>query len=191
MILHIYEILDKVRKAITPEEKVKILKANDSSPLQQVLVANFSEKVKFQLSKEPTPYKKSSFPIALGDTSILKEARRLYVFVEGGHPTLPQLKRQLLWVQILEALPPEEADLMEQLKNKNLGKVFGLTKSLVKEAFPHLFVGESLEDPTPIIEDKKTLTETLVNAAKDLGLPVKKKRGRKPKAKPEEITEVK
>jgi len=191
MKLHISEILNLVNKAKDNQEKIKVLKQHDSPSLRQVLFANFSSRVKFLLPKEPTPYKKSKFPVALGDASLLREARRLYLFVEGGHRNLSQLKRELLWVQLLEALPVEEAEVLESLKNKELGKKYGMSKSLVVRCYPELFVGEDpvVDEALSEKAEKKSLEKVLDDASKELGLnssveePVKKKRGRPPKKK--------
>ena len=62
---------------------------------------------------------------------------RCYLFVEGGNDGLTTLRREQLFVQLLEELHPKEAEVLIQVKDKKL-KYRGLTYKLVKETFPDL-----------------------------------------------------
>ena len=63
--------------------------------------------------------------------------RKLYLFVEGGNPNLKQVRREYLFVELLESIDPSEAELLLQVKDKKI-KCRGLTYNLVKETFPEL-----------------------------------------------------
>ena len=58
--------------------------------------------------------------------------RKLYLFVEGGNPNLKQVRREYLFVELLESIDPSEAELLLQVKDKKI-KCRGLTYNLVKE----------------------------------------------------------
>jgi len=49
------------------------------------------------------------------------------------------LKREGLFLNLLESLNPEEADLLVAAKDKNM-KYKGITKKMVNETFPNLIV---------------------------------------------------
>ena len=64
------------------------------------------------------------------------ESRKLYHFIEGGNPTLSQNKREAMFVQMLEGLHPNEADILVAAKDKVLHQKYkGLSANVVKEAF--------------------------------------------------------
>jgi hypothetical protein len=57
--------------------------------------------------------------------------------VEGGNPNLKQIRREFLFIQLLETLSPKEAQLMASVKDKKL-PFKGISEKLVQEAFPGL-----------------------------------------------------
>jgi len=59
------------------------------------------------------------------------------LYVEGGHDGLTQLRREQLFVQMLESLHPKEAEVVIQVKDKKLN-YRGLTYKLVKTTFPEI-----------------------------------------------------
>jgi len=67
---------------------------------------------------------------------LASEARKLYNFVRGGNGALNQNKREMMFVQILEGLHKDEADMIVAAKDKSLHKMYkGLSAAVVKEAF--------------------------------------------------------
>ena len=61
---------------------------------------------------------------------------RMFHFLKGGNPQLSQMKRDNMFIQMLEGLSAEEAKLLIQAKDKELNKHYkGLTANLIKEAF--------------------------------------------------------
>jgi len=134
----IVEVFDRVKAAKSRDEKIKILKQNDTLSLRQILYANFSDKIMFLIPETPAKFKPSVCPLGLADTNLFRETSRLYLFIRGGHATLQQLRREQLWVQLLEGVAKEEAVLLEFLKNKKLGDAYDLTADVVLAAFPNL-----------------------------------------------------
>ena len=59
------------------------------------------------------------------------------MYIEGGHDGLTQLRRESLFISMLESLHPKEAMVVIQVKDKKL-KYRGLTYKLVKETFPEI-----------------------------------------------------
>ena len=56
----------------------------------------------------------------------------------GTRPNIQQLKKEQLWVQLLENLHPEESDLLDLVKDKKLTSKYKITKQNVIDAFPEL-----------------------------------------------------
>lgn len=137
MTLSISEILKHASKLKKKEEKITYLRNNYSTPLMQVIQFALHPDVKVLLPEGPAPYKKSQ----LGDEShgmLLSEARKLYLFVENGNPSLNQKKRETLFINMLESIHPDDAELLVAAKDKKL-PYKGLTKDLFEEAYPGIF----------------------------------------------------
>jgi hypothetical protein len=121
--------------ALPKGEQVEALRQNGTAPIQALLKFACDPKIKFLLPEGPTPYK----PNDMGDDyGVLPgEMRRMYLFVEGGNPNLRPLRREQLWVELLEYVNPEDAKLLDLVKDKKLPE--GLSITTVKKAFPELF----------------------------------------------------
>jgi hypothetical protein len=65
------------------------------------------------------------------------EARRLYLFLKGGNPNLTPFRREMLFINLLETVHPNDAKLLLTVKEKKL-PYKGLTLNLIKEAYPGL-----------------------------------------------------
>jgi hypothetical protein len=68
---------------------------------------------------------------------LFAEIRRLYLFLKGGNPNLTKLRRETLFIELLESVHPSDAKILIAIKDKKL-PYKGLTAKLVKEAFPGL-----------------------------------------------------
>jgi hypothetical protein len=134
--LTFHEILLKVNNAKDKPKKLKVLQHYNTAELRMVLKAAFDPKIEWLLPEERPPYQQNEAPEGTEHTYLKREARRLYHFIKGGNPNLSQNKREAMFVQILEGLTKEEADLLIAAKDKELNKKYkGLTANLVKEAF--------------------------------------------------------
>ena len=69
---------------------------------------------------------------------MLKEHRNLFRFVKGGDNSLKQMRREQLFIQMLEGLHAEEAELICLVKDKSLQDKYRVTKAVVEEAFPQI-----------------------------------------------------
>ena len=134
--LLISEVLDKVHKAKTKADKLKVLKANDSAPLRMVIKSSFDPKIEWVLPEGEVPFRANDVPAGTDHTRLHSESRKLYRFIKGGDADTPQYKKELMFVQLLEGLHESEARLLVNAKDKKLHQVYkGLSKDLVKEAF--------------------------------------------------------
>lgn len=132
----ISEILDKVAKAKTKEKKVGLLREHNSPSLRMILKASFDPSIKWQLPEGDVPYTTNEAPEGTEHTILASEAKKLYHYIVGGNPQLAQNKREMMFVQLLEGLHPDEADLLVSAKDKSLHRKYkGLSLNVVKTAF--------------------------------------------------------
>jgi hypothetical protein len=130
----IYEILEQTSKKKTEKEKVEFLQNfADNVTLQTILVGAFYPGVKWDLPPGEPPYKPCD-PVN-AESFLYQEARRLYLFCEGG-ANLSNLKREALFIELLESVHPEDAKVILAMKEKKLP--YGITAKLIKKAFPGL-----------------------------------------------------
>jgi len=111
--------------------------------LLNVLKAAFDPAVVWDLPKGSPPFKKNPFDDQEG--MLYSEWRRMYLFIKGANPVkLKPLRQEQLFVQLLEALTPADAELMLAVKEKKL-PYKNITKALVLEAFPGLWTEKQKE----------------------------------------------
>lgn len=133
---HVFEVIAAAEKASKREEKIQILRQNESWALKDMLRATYDDSIKFMLPPgEPpyTPNEEGSIP-----STFLKQNTQLKYVVKGpiAEKMIP-VKRERIFINMLEAIHPEDAKLCIKMINKeSLGK--GITKKLVQEAFPGL-----------------------------------------------------
>lgn len=135
---HVYEVIEAVEKASKREEKIQILRQNESWALKDVLRATYDDTIQFMLPPgEPpyTPNKEGSIP-----STLLKQNTQFKYIVKGKiAANMIAPKRERIFINILESVHPKDAELCIKMINKqSLGK--GVTKKLVQEAFPGLII---------------------------------------------------
>lgn len=137
MRLLISEVLQKAHSAKTKAEKIEILRKNDSQALRSILIINFDESVISLLPEGEPPFTKNEAPEGTEHTKLEHEARLLHHFFKGGS-TIPALKRETMFIQMLEGLHPSEAEVLIKAKDKQLHKRYKVTFACVQEAFPQI-----------------------------------------------------
>ena len=138
MKLLISEVLQKVSNAKTKAEKIKLLNEHNSAALRAILIANYDESVISMLPEGEVPFEANDAPKGTEHTVLEKEYRKLYLFFKGGSSSLKQSQRENLFIQMLEGLHEEEAQVLILVKDKALGKKYKLTRACVEEAFPQI-----------------------------------------------------
>jgi len=132
------EVLTKVSKQRTKAKKIQVLKENESLHLKAILIWNFDDTVVSVLPEGEVPYNKNEAPAGTEHTYLAHEWKVLYNFVKGGNDFLRPVKREQLFLQLLEGLHPDEADIVCMVKDKNLTEKYKLTRPVVEEAFPDI-----------------------------------------------------
>lgn len=141
--LLISEILRKVSNAKTKTEKVQLLQSNNSNALRQLLIWNFDDSVVSMVPEGDVPYTPNDAPLGTDHTRLEQEYRGFYRFVKGGMDKLPSLRRESMFVQLLEGLSAEEAELLCLVKDGRLTEKYKrITKAVISEAFPAIEWGE-------------------------------------------------
>ena len=130
------EVLDKVHKAKTKNDKIKILRQHDNASLRMVLKSSFDPNIIWVLPEGDVPYVANEAPAGTEHTRLATEARKLWHYIKGADNDTPQHKKEMMFIQMLEGLHESEADLLIAVKDKKLHQIYkGLSEPVVKEAF--------------------------------------------------------
>lgn len=131
-IAEFFENLSKIKKR---EDRVNVLRQNDHYVIKTILQGAFDSRVKWLLPEGTPPYKVND--LVDQENVLIKDCRKLVYFVEGGHPNLKQLKREAMFIELLETVAPADAKLLCAIKDKKF-PYKNVTEDIVKEAFPGL-----------------------------------------------------
>jgi hypothetical protein len=162
----IFEVLELVSKQRSNVKKVEVLKTYDDASLKTILIWNFDETVISLLPEGDVPYastgEQTSYSGTLsskvndavfkmnelgsnslgsmdqGKSSIRKEYQMFFNFVKGGNNGLSSLRRETMFINILQGLHPKEAELLCLVKDKKLSNKYKITLDNVKEAYPDI-----------------------------------------------------
>ncbi len=134
----VHEVLELVSKQRSKAKKVEILQEYSSDALKSLFIWNFDNTVVTVLPQGDVPYKENEVPIGTDHTSLRREWKHLYNFVKGGNDTLSSLRRETMFVQILEGLHPDEAKILCLVKDKRLSDKYKISYEVVKEAYPDI-----------------------------------------------------
>ena len=130
------EIFTKINNAKDKPKKIEILKEYDNAALRQLLKGCFDPKIEWDLPPGVPPFIENEAPAGTEHTSLLVESKKLWHFVKGADTLTNRLKKETLFIQILEGLHEADANVLLDVKNGTLNKTYkGLTADMVKEAF--------------------------------------------------------
>ena len=134
----IHEVFELACKQRSKAKKVEILQEYRDDSITAVLIWNFDDTVESAIPAGQVPYKENEVPVGTDHTSLRREWRQLFHFVKGGNDTLSSLRRETMFIQMLEGLHPKEAEIICLVKDKKLTDVYKLTYDVVKEAYPDI-----------------------------------------------------
>ena len=136
MTLLFSEVLDKVHKAKTKDQKVKILRDNNTDALRMVIKSSFDPQITWVIPDGNVPYRPNDVPAGTEHTTLATESRKLWHFIRGADNDTPQFKKEQMFLQMCEGLHKSEAELLINAKDKKLHQMYkGLSTNVVKEAF--------------------------------------------------------
>lgn len=134
--LDVYEVFEKFEKAGSRAEKIQVLKEHESWALKDILKGALDPKIEWLLPKGEVPYTASEAHNA--PSTLLRKNVDFKYCVKGGPGTnMPAIKREKIFLGIVESIHPKDAELVCSMINKKL-PIKGLTPKIVEEAFPGL-----------------------------------------------------
>ena len=161
-----FEVISLVSKQRSNVKKIELLKKYEDPSLKAIFIWNFDESIISLLPEGEVPYastkEQNSFSGTLsskinnavnvmgelesnslgsqdqGRSSIRKEYKMFYNFIRGGNDSLSSLRRETMFINILEGLHPLEAEIVCLIKDKKLETKYKITKEIVSQAYPDI-----------------------------------------------------
>ncbi len=134
------EVLEEAGKIVKRDERIKFLQLNKSPGLTDILRIQYDDTIVSVLPEGAPNYRQDDAPKDYQYTILNKAYTQFKYFFKGPIANdMNPLKRESLFLNLLETLHIEEAELLIAAKDKKL-KSKGITKKLVRDAFPNLIV---------------------------------------------------
>ena len=160
----VFEILELASKQRSNAKKVEVLKTYEHDSLKSIFIWNFDQTVISLLPEGDVPYgnveEQTVYSGTLsenltkeigggesataqdlngrGKTSLRREYQNLYNFVQGGNGTLSTIRREMMFINLLQGLHPKEAEVLILTKDKKLADKYKISFENVKEAYPDI-----------------------------------------------------
>ena len=136
-----HEVLELASKQKTKAKKIEILQEYESDALKSILIWNFDQTVISLIPEGTVPYTKNEVPVGTDHTSLRREWKNLYHFVKGGNDKISAIRRETMFIQMLEGLHPEESEIVCLVKDKALEDKYNITYDVVRKAYPDIVWG--------------------------------------------------
>lgn len=103
--------------------------------VSKILQWVFDDNIKSTLPEGPTPFNRNEAPASdLTETSLRFEFKLFKYFVTEE---VPQVRRETMWIELLEGIPTMEAKLIDLVKD-GVWPFKNITKSVAEKAFPNI-----------------------------------------------------
>ena len=141
------EIFTKVNNAKDKTKKIAVLKEYRTTSLEMFLNAAINPNIVWMLPHGDVPFIENDAPEGTDHTTLHNEVHNFHNYVKMdrsrldmdeviGNPTINSQKREMMFIQLLEGLHKDEANLVILAKDKKVSKTYkGLTAACVCEAF--------------------------------------------------------
>lgn len=129
-------IFKEISEAKTHLEKVKILKNNRNPMVDLLMELTFSKNIKINLPEGKPPYLKTGEADLYNATLLYANRKQIELFINDNSAHIPQIKREQLFIDLLENLDIKEADLLCEIKDKELTSYPGITKKVISKVYP-------------------------------------------------------
>ncbi len=165
---NILETLELVGKAKTREEKRQVLADRDNFATRALLQLNYHPDVKWHLPAGAPPY----IPGQVADSSpnsLHFEVKKLDYYVDPSPHDLPMLRRESMFVELLERVDPNDAKLIIAVKDRKLSYK-GLSYKLVKDTWPDLLPDIEEKEDTPPVKKQKVVKKGVTPTTNSKGV---------------------
>lgn len=133
----LHELLEETQEAKTRADRIEIFKKNDSFVLRTILQLAYSKSIELDFPSGPPPYKPNDAPTGLELARLKNIIRGLGNCVKGNKT--PNMKKEKIFIGILESVHPKDAEVIIAAKDKALSKLYSkITENLVEKTFPAL-----------------------------------------------------
>ena len=165
-----FEILDLVSKQRSKAKKIEVLRKYECLTLKSLFIWNFDDTVLSSLPEGDVPYgdpeeqakyngtlsenladksrkmyTDGNFSLGSADTNgrttLRAQTRNFYHFVRGGNAGLSGMRRESMFINLLQSVHPLEAEIMVLVKDGLLSDSYNITKEVVSEAYPDIVWG--------------------------------------------------
>ncbi len=165
-----FEVFDLALKQRTKNRRAAVLKKFEHPSLKALFIWNFDQTIISALPPGDVPYagidEQNSFSGTVsgkvddavnkmaelgsqslgsndqGQSSIRKEFKKFYNFCKGGNDSLSSLRRETMFINILQGLHPLEAEILILVKDKKLEDKYKISKEIVSMAYPDIQWGD-------------------------------------------------
>jgi hypothetical protein len=166
-----FEVLDLVSRQRSKAKKIEVLRKYEDISLKATLIWNFDPSIISLLPEGQVPYpgfdeqntysgslskklsyevrsmhEKGDFSLGVSDqqghTTIRREWKHFYMFCRGGNNGMNALRRETMFINILQGLHPLEAEIVVLIKDKRLQEVYNITQDVIAEAYSDIQWGD-------------------------------------------------
>ena len=163
----VFEIFDLITKERSKSRRVEALRKFEHPSLKALFIWNFDETVISALPPGDVPYASVGEQDAYsgtvsgtvtdavkkmeelksnslgsqdqGQSSIRREFKKFYNFIKGGNDGLSNLRRETIFINIVQGLHPREAEILCLVKDKKLEEKYkAITKEIISQAYPDI-----------------------------------------------------
>ena len=165
-----FEVFDLVSRQKSKAKKIEALRKYGEAYIKMLLIWNFDESVISALPPGAVPYdgfddqnvysgtlstkiaqdvrsmhENGSFSLGVSDkqgqTTLRRESKNFYRFIRGGQDSLKPIRRETMFINVLEGVHPLEAEILILVKDKELQNSYNISREVVEEAFPDIVWG--------------------------------------------------
>ena len=163
----VFEVFDLVSRQRSKAKKIEVLRKYDEQHIRRLFIWNFDETIQSALPPGDVPYadpedqvtysgtlstkmqediramhETGSFSMGVSDTqgrtTIRREIKNFYHFVKGGNDGMNNMRRESMFINILQGLHPLEAEIVCLVKDGKLSDKYNITREIVEEAYPDI-----------------------------------------------------
>ncbi len=137
MRLSIAEIVKATVEAKTKEEKITVLRNNNSTQLRMIMRYTYDPAIEFVVPNTRPPWNKNGLVDV--EARLFQEARNLRIIIKGGpyDGKLNKVKVESIFINILESVDDKDAEILANMIEKK--PIKGISQDVIEEAFPGIF----------------------------------------------------